>query len=203
MLLRNLFRKYFEISNGVSATKPLKGYCYEDSTTYAVRFSAGSIDSIIGNNSDNSTIYTTSVEYIVLVGSGTTEPAVEDYMLEQRIELTTGTTIEEGKLRLVTATKRAMEANNTNHTAKILYQTTYLNPTNSPITVSEVGLGAYAFSGSPSYLAKWDTAEAVSTSKNIHYLYTRDVLSSPVTIQPNETYTFDVTLENLPIGIIG
>lgn len=202
MLLRNLFRKYLGIATDAGLTKPLKTYCYEDSTTYAASGISGS-SNISGSSSDTSTTNTNVAEYIVLVGSGTTEPTVEDYMLEQRIELTSGTVTEEGKLRLITATKRAMEVDNTSHTAKILYQTTYLNPTNSPITVSEVGLGAYSYSGSPTTLKKWDTAESVASNKIIHYLYTRDVLSSPVTIQPNETYTFDVTLENLPIGIIG
>ena len=202
MLLRNLFRKYLGITTNIASAEPLKVYCYEDSTTYAANGVTGSYN-IDGSSSDTSITNVNSVEYMVLVGSGTTEPTVEDYMLEQRIGLTTGSTIEEGKLRLITATKRAMEVDNTNHTAKILYQTTYLNPTNNPITVSEVGLGAYTYSSSPSYLKNWDTAESVTGNKNIHYLYTRDVLSSPVTIQPNETYTFNVTLENLPIGIIG
>lgn len=203
MLLRNLFRKYLGISTGLSSTKELKTYCYDDQTTYASGGISSGNYNISGSSSDTSTASTNTVEYMVLVGSGTTEPTVEDYILEQRIGLTTGATIEEGKLRLITATKRAMEVNNANHTAKILYQTTYLNPTNSPITVSEVGLGAYTYSATPSSLAVWDTAGTATGSKNIHYLYTRDVLSSPVTIQPNETYTFDVTLENLPIGIIG
>ena len=202
MLLRNLFRKYLGIAAEVASSKPLKTYCYEDSTTYAANGVSGSYD-ISGTSSDNSITNVNLVEYMVLVGSGTTEPTVEDYMLEQRIELTSGTMTEEGKLRLITATKRAIEVNNTNHTAKMLYQTTYLNPTNNPITVSEVGLGAYMYSSPSSYLKNWDTVESVTSNKNIHYLYTRDVLSPPVTIQPNETYTFNVTLENLPIGIIG
>lgn len=109
----------------------------------------------------------------MIVGSGTTAPTKNDYKLESFI----GSDVLQAKFCELSVDDGVF---NTDEAINIITKAwTFQNISDSPVTVSEIGL----------------VAIAVNNSTNIrHYLFYRDVLTSPVTIQPNGKYTFEANL---------
>lgn len=104
------------------------------------------------------------------VGSGTAEPTVNDYCLEQIID----------SLTVVGSANSGNRAPSYQDNYIHSCSRTYKNNTNDAITVSEIGLVSVL------------PQKSSSTSYG-PFLFAREVIT-PVTIQPGATYTFSITV---------
>lgn len=104
----------------------------------------------------------------IALGSGDTAPSESDYKLDSAIT------------NLTTIGGSVSYKNNAN--TYIICTQTFSNETTEPITVKELGL--YAHLGKSYAVTYWS-----------RYLFVREVLPTPVTINPGEIYTFTMTLK--------
>lgn len=102
----------------------------------------------------------------VIIGSGETAPSYDDYNLESPLSLTQ-------------SSNTWSAGSQTNDGTIYLVSTTYTNTTQSAVTVKEVGIWYYCY---------W------TSSTMVGILLARTVLSSPVTIEAGEAYTFTYRL---------
>ena len=107
---------------------------------------------------------------MLILGSGTTAPTKDDYKLESFI----GT----DKLQCTNASNSINETIGSDTTNIVTRTWTFKNITEAPITVNEMGL----------------ICNSVRSNDIKIFLLAREVLASPVTIQPNDKYTFEVNL---------
>lgn len=102
--------------------------------------------------------------YHVVIGAGDTPPTNEDYTLADQSIMASD------KMRSEYQSVSVSRANG------VVINTQWYNNSNAPIVVKEIGL-AYK-SGNQLY------------NPSVNFLVGRQVLSTPVTIQPEETYVF-------------
>ena len=106
--------------------------------------------------------------YGIWVGSGTTSPSPDDTSLENKIPNST--------LHYNVCT--VIEPSTSGNVTSMTITRSFVNQGNSPVTVSEVGLIA-----------------AIGSSKSWYgYLIARDVISSPVTVNPGDTIQVKYTI---------
>ena len=109
--------------------------------------------------------------YMLCLGASNTKETLDDYTLES-----------------VPLTSKAVSQINSNDTYMIGFTNTVTNETDSTVTVKEIGLGIRA--------KGWKSSSSSTTEyKGENCLLFRKVLDSPVTIQPDETYTFTLVLK--------
>ena len=102
----------------------------------------------------------------LVVGSGTTEPTVNDFRLESPVS----------SLSVVTSSNSGNRAISYDDNFIYTLSKTFRNNTENPITITE--LGAYS--------------QELPNSGGV-IMYAREVIS-PVTIQPGATYSFSITI---------
>ena len=109
--------------------------------------------------------------YMLCLGASDTKETIDDYTLES-----------------VPLTSKKVSQINSDNTYIIAFTNTVANETESSVTVKEIGLGIRA--------KGWKSSSSSTTSyKGENCLLFRKVLDSPVTILPNETYTFTLVLK--------
>lgn len=106
----------------------------------------------------------------IYTGSGTTEPTAEDYTLESPYS----------DVQMISCTGSGAETTAGTVPPYKTYTTTLENKAEENRTISEVGL----LIGFPS-----------STSSKVKLLMAREVLSSPVTLEPGDTVTFTFRID--------
>lgn len=107
-------------------------------------------------------------ETYLYVGNGNTAPTADDYCLESKIST----------LTLVQESKTHQAANATINYGEAITSdvAVYQNNTSADITVNEIGLF---------FKDTW---------YNRYFMIAREVLDSPVIIEPNKSYSFSVTI---------
>ena len=128
----------------------------------------GSADTLRTSRAMNNYIYSADTGVAIVCGTGGTAPTASDYKLENMIDMSGVLSYLSGEI--VASTN-----------PKTLYSVTqtYQNISSSPVTVSEIGILAGL---------GYDWQNSVFT------LLTRDVLSTPVVIPANATYSFNVSV---------
>ena len=145
--------------NGKAVLKYQSGQGY--SFSYVLKNTAGNeISNNVATAAQRSTFFGA---LSMMVGSGTTEPTKDDYRLESQ----------ENGLSVVSSSSTAANTPSYQQNYILNYTRTYKNNTESPITISEVGL--------------------YFTYDNNTFLITRDTFE-PVVIQPNDIYVVSVTI---------
>ena len=109
--------------------------------------------------------------YCMVVGSGTTFPTVNDYQLDN--EITSLTKLGETK----------SQGGYYGSNFILTFQATYKNNTDSNITINEVGV-----------CINGNETGGTSDANADNALILREVLNTPVIIQPQKTYTFSITV---------
>lgn len=107
---------------------------------------------------------------LIYTGSGTTEPTAEDYTLESPYS----------DVQMISCTGSGAETTAGTVPPYKTYTTTLENKSEENRTISEVGL-LIGFSS--------------STSSKVKLLMAREVLSSPVTLEPGDTVTFTFRID--------
>jgi len=119
----------------------------------------------------------------IVVGSGTKPVSYNDYSLAKKIY--NGS--EPGKLSYGPTGVSDVYVDTTRNLARFTISRTFTNLSNSPVSVSEVGIVARSY---------WRDSSGVK--QDIKYLIVRDVIDPPITVPPNGTltvvYTFEVSL---------
>ena len=141
-------------SNGQANDRPFKN-------TAGTSISTGSFGWGTGKN-----IMNLMTGMNIVVGSGTTEPTADDYVMEQQIN----------SLTVVQSSNSGNRSMNYNDGYIYALARTFKNNTSDPITISEVGVYSQSL---PNNLGV--------------VMYAREVIA-PVTIQPDHTYTFSMTI---------
>lgn len=100
-----------------------------------------------------------NLDYELIVGSGSTLPALSDYKLESKFNN-----------NVLTPSPSTIEVNTTAN-GNVIFTQSFTNVSSSNVTVSEIGI-----------LADFHSYD--------DYMLSREVLSQPRTIAPNETVTF-------------
>ena len=128
----------------------------------------GSADTLRTSRAINSYRLSADTGVSIICGTGGTAPTASDYKLENMIDMAGVLSYLSGEI--VASTN-----------PKTLYSVTqtYQNISSSPVTVSEIGILAGL---------SYDWQNSVFT------LLTRDVLSTPVVIPANATYSFNVSV---------
>ena len=114
----------------------------------------------------------------LVVGSGTTPVTDDDYKLD--VPITTLTAVS------ATTSCKSDDAENTLSPTTFTITTTYRNDTEAPVTVNEIGIMipvGYKYSGG---------ANPNALSSCLIY---REVLETPVTIEPNQLRTFSIATD--------
>ena len=122
------------------------------------------VDSTLFPNSNSYGVFLTNLK--VYVGSGTTAETIDDYCLESQINT----------LDIISST--GTNSNNPSYIDGYIntFTSTFKNNTNADITVNEIGI-----------IGKENTY-------NVEALIYREVLDTPITIAPNTTKAFSVTI---------
>ena len=120
-------------------------------------------------NPDGHYCGTGSSNYHVIIGGGNTEVTKDDY------DMADTSIIASDKMKSVRQQASYSDAGGATAT------TQWSNMSSDPITVKEIGLAMKVGSG--------------SYSKNANILVARKVLSTPVTVQPGETYAFSYNIK--------
>lgn len=126
--------------------------------------STSGVDNILYNNSNSYGTFLTNLK--LYVGSGSTAETIDDYCLESQINT----------LDMISST--GTNNNNPSYTDGYIntFTSTFKNNTNADITVNEIGI-----------IGKENTY-------NVEALIYREVLDTPVVIEPNHTKAFSVTI---------
>lgn len=110
----------------------------------------------------------------IAVGSGDTQPALTDYSLESEINT----------LTLISFSYPNRESTSTynfgDRNVLLSATATFKNETANDIEVKEIALYGY-----------WSSS---NWGDNRYYMIAREVLDSPVTIEPNKSYAFSITI---------
>lgn len=120
-----------------------------------------------------------STQTTLVVGSGTTPVTDDDYKLDAPITTLTAVS--------ATTSCKTNDTGNTLSPTTFVISTTYRNDTEAPITVNEIGIMipvGYKLSGTST------NDNAISSC-----LIYREVLTTPVTIEPNQLRTFSITTD--------
>ena len=115
----------------------------------------------------------------LVVGSGTTPVTDDDYKLD--VPITTLTAVS------ATTSCKTDDTKNTLSPTTFTVSTTYRNATEAPVTVNEIGIMipvGYKYSGSG----------AIPNALSSCLIY-REVLETPVTIEPNQLRTFSIATD--------
>lgn len=115
----------------------------------------------------------------LVVGSGTTPVTDDDYKLD--VPITTLTAIS------ATTSCKTSDTGNTLSPTTFVISTTYRNNTNSPVVVKEIGIMIPV-----GYRAATSGTNHNALSSCLIY---REVLDTPVTIEPNQLRTFSITTD--------
>ncbi len=126
-------------------------------------------DSTVSSN--NWSIFTSSDNKRFYVGYGTTAPTSSDYSME---DLDTD-------LTQISIIKTPNASISYSDDFVCSYTATYKNNTENNIVITEIGFGFYNTYGGYS-----------SDDRNV--LLAREVLETPVTIEPNKSYSFSITI---------
>lgn len=127
----------------------------------------------VGTGNNNTGAQTTLV-----IGSGTTPATVDDYKLETPI--TTLTPI------AATTLCKDKDTGNTLSPTEFTITTTYRNDTDAAVTVNEIGI---------MIPAGWRSSSGSSTNSLSSCLIYREVLATPVTVEPGQIRTFTLTTD--------
>lgn len=162
-----------ETSKSVSNTCGLTfgyGRYYSDSNNTAVMISpSGSVSTSSGGTKDQTTL---------VVGSGTTPVTDDDYKLD--VPITTLTAV------CATTSCKTLNTKDKLSPTTFVISTTYRNNTDSPVVVKEIGIMI------PVGYANSSTSNDNALSSCLIY---REVLETPVTIEPNQLRTFSITTD--------
>lgn len=177
-----------KITDGTSRTD---GQQTEDKSTYLMCGLAIGYGRYYSNSNSTNTMISSSgqiattgagisTQTTLVVGSGTTPVTDDDYKLD--VPITT--------LRAVSATTscKTDKTGDTLSPTTFTVSTTYRNGTDSPVVVKEIGI---------MIPVGYKTSGSSSTNKNAlsSCLIYREVLETPVTIEPNQLRTFSVTTD--------
>lgn len=110
----------------------------------------------------------------IVLGSGTTTPTKSDYIIETEINTL------DSLNRINNQINHPNEEYGDYDTIFSMTET-FKNNTNSNITVNEIAVYTY-----------WSSA---NWGDNKYYMIYREVLDNPVTIEPDKTYAFSVTID--------
>lgn len=126
------------------------------------------------SDSNSKNFMTNSSNRRFYVGTGNTEPTINDYSMDilnndlTQLSMVSYPNNSSGYFPSGTGTDK-------NLSCIMSFTATYKNNTENPITIKEIGAGVY-----------------LSSSYDI--LLAREVLETPVTIEPNKTYSFSITI---------
>lgn len=146
----------------------------QESTVQPCKYMNGSaawgigLASMASTNDNCSYSGTGSNAYYVIIGAGDTPVDFNDYDMADSSVLGTG--------KMISSNQTAAWVKETGDTLT----TTWTNTSDAAITIKEVGV---AFKNS-----------STANSKGANILVSRQLLSTPVTIQPNESYVFSYTI---------
>lgn len=121
----------------------------------------------------------TSKQTTIVVGSGTTPVTDDDYKLD--VPITTLTAV------CATTSCKTLNTANTLSPTTFVISTTYRNSTSSPVVVKEIGIMIPV-----GYKTSGGSANNNAISSCLIY---REVLETPVTIEPNQMRTFSITTD--------
>ena len=144
----------------------------KNSVIVTIKSIDGTTKTINNNNYSTSVLFHNNMKMVL--GDGNTTPTIDDYSIENEVN----------SLTLISFVCPNQTLNTTigyGDINSILTATaTYKNNTNSPIEIKEIAL--YGYYASQSY------------GDDKYYMILREVLETPVTIAPNTTKAFSVTI---------
>ena len=103
----------------------------------------------------------------IIVGTGTTPPAADDYCMES--EIVDGLTCQSSEWRM-------------HDDGRLIYYKTMTNNSGATLTITEVGLAEF-----------WCTSGSTYIATHPQVLVMREVLEEPIVVEPGETFTVSVT----------
>lgn len=203
MILKNFYRitsySYF------SESSKLKAQVENDKSLISAIASNFDMGSYIATSNNTSSYY---YDLNVLVGTSDQAVDVDDPSLVSLLMPTNDTSTaqsDENKIYFASGMVYAVTFNNS-HEATIKISTTYTNLKTEPITIKEIGIGSINSSSIPQTNTQdWTTGQNISSqvsSYSASACITRDVLSTPIIMQPNETYTFTINITGIPCGML-
>lgn len=180
------------ISSGLYSSSQGKIYTTSTSNMYAISKFA---------SADETTNTFNYGDLYVLIGAGETTPVEDDVGLESII-IAADSTNTSATLKLINSTSFAptIAADGRSYTRKVSSTYRNDNPQQSYV-VREVGIGTPNLMNSNSNYKSMTTNETVNVTDRPHGCVTRDVLTTPVTINYGDTYTFTVEIAGLPCYI--